>query len=115
MSKRVKVTQSFSLAPRPQTQNDAGKVLRKRNLPEDVVLLEREIKDRAETTLADTVRTSHVIIGILQCVKVTNQNRDANSVKSACSATMRLTVSLTRSRKRMEEKVLLLYCRIQSN
>ena len=40
------------------------KVLRKPNLPESGVLLERDMKDRAEITSREAVRIRHVIIGI---------------------------------------------------
>ena len=48
-SKRGKVTQSSSSAPRPQTQKD-GNVLRKGIVPEASVLLEGDVKNRAEIT-----------------------------------------------------------------
>ena len=78
--KRGKITQSSSLAPRPQTQND-GNVLRSGHLLEAAVLLERDIQDRAETTLLETVRICHVIFGMLPYVKITHLNRDAKSAK----------------------------------
>ena len=54
-----------------------------RRLTEAVVLLERDIKDRAKTTSVENARTRHVIFGILPHVNITKHNRDADSVKSA--------------------------------
>ena len=82
-------------------------VLRKGNLLEAVVLLEREIKDRAEITFMETVRIRHVIIGILPYVKITKLNLDASSVTSSCLGTKRMAVSPTQSRRQLVEKVLL--------
>ena len=79
------------------------KVLRTGNLREAAVLLERDIKARAEITSLETERIRHVILGILEYVKITNHNRDASSMRGACSGTKRLIVSLTRSRKRIVE------------
>ena len=80
-----------------------GKVLRKGNLLEAAVILERDIKVREEITLLEIARIRHVIIGIL------NENRDATSVKSGSLCTEKLTVSLTRNRRRMVVKDLLPY------
>ena len=44
------------------------KILRSGKLSEVVVFLERDIRDRAETTSMETVRLRHVIIGILPYV-----------------------------------------------
>ena len=71
-NKRGQVTQSSSPAPKPQTQSD-----------EAVVLLERDIKDRAKTTSV----ARHVTFGVLPNVNITKHNRDANLVKSASSGT----------------------------
>ena len=109
-----KVTQSTSLAPKPLTQND-GKNLRTGTLPEAVVPLERGIKDRAEITLVETVRTRHVIFGTSPNVNITKHIRDANSVKRRYSGAKRLTVSLRRSRTKLVVKVLLHCWRTPSN
>ena len=63
------------------------KVLRKGNLLEAAVLLERDIKDRPENTSTEAVRIRHMIIGILPYVKRTKLNLDASSVTSAYSGT----------------------------
>ena len=55
--------------------------LRKGTPREEVFRQEREVKDRARSTM-ETVRIRHVIVGNLSCVKNTNLNRDANSAKS---------------------------------
>ena len=114
-SKRGKVTQSSSLAPRPQTQDD-GKRYSKGKSPmgrsPSGKRCQRPYRNDLNGKLYEPV---HVIFGILPNVNIINQNRDANSVKSACSGTKRLTVSLTNDRKRMVEKVLLPHCRIPSN
>ena len=81
--------------------------LRKESLPEALVLHERDIKDRAEITSMETVRIRRVIVGILLHVNITNKNWDANSSKSAYSSTLRLTVSPTKSRRKVVEKDLL--------
>ena len=80
-NKRGKATQSSSPAPKPQTQSDR-KHLRKGKLSEAVVLLERDIKDRAKTTSV----ARHVTFGVLPNVNITKHNRDAKLVKSASSA-----------------------------
>ena len=90
-------------------------VLRKGNLPEAVVFLERDIKDRAEITSVKTVRICHVIIDILPYVKITKVVRDANLAQSAYSCTKRLTVSPTRSRRKVVVMDLVPYWRIRSN
>ena len=79
-------------------------VLRKGNLPEAAVLLETDIKDRAEITSRKTVRTRHVVTGTLLYVKITDPNWDANSGKSVSSSTLRLTVSPAKSRRKVVEK-----------
>ena len=70
-SKRGKVTQSSSLAPRPQTQNDGN--FFEREPPRGAGFVERDFKDRAEITFMESLR-----LGI-------------NSVKSASSCTQMLT------------------------
>ena len=106
-NQRGEATRSPSLAPKPQTQSD-GKILWSGSLSEAVVLLERDIKDCAETVSVEVARIRHVMIGILPYGRIASQKRDAYSAKFACSGTKSLTVSLTKSRKRMVEKVLLL-------
>ena len=87
-----------------------GKIIRKKSLSEVRVRPGRNLEDRAMTTLAGYVRTIRVIIGIHPCVRITTQDRDADSVKSSLfSCTESLTVSVTKDRKRMVEKVLLPY------
>ena len=105
-SKHKKKTQSSSPAPKSQTPND-GKVLRKGNLSEAAVLLEWYIRRRADITLQDIARIRRVIFGILRNVKITSLNRDANSVKSEHSGTLRLTVIPANSRRKGVEKDLL--------
>ena len=55
-----------------------GTNLWKGKLSEAVVPLERDLKDRAEITLMETVRTRHVILGIHPHVDMTKHNRDAD-------------------------------------
>ena len=75
------------------------KVLRSGKLSEAVVFLERDIKDRAETTSMENVRLRHVIIGILPYVKITKHNLDVASVKHASWCT-----EMTACRFRHDEK-----------
>ena len=89
-------TKRMSVLPRPLL----GQVLGKVRVPEAAVLLEREPEDRAEIT-------SVAVMEILAFSRMSKYNRDANSVQSACSGTKRLTVSPTRSRRKVVEKVLL--------
>ena len=103
-NKRGKVTQSSISVSRAPTQND-GEVLSK-GISEAVVLLERDLEDRAKTTFVEIVRIRDVILGILPNVNITKHIRDAILVKSAYSGTIRLTVSLTRSRRKVAVKVL---------
>ena len=58
----------FSCPNTADRQKMIEKVLRSGKLSEVVVFLERDIKDRAETTSMETVRLRHVIIGILPYV-----------------------------------------------
>ena len=115
-SARGKVTQSSSLAPRPQTQNDEKK------------FFEREISQRPQSfwtqmskyvqpmTLMETVRIRHVIGGILPCVKITKTESGCKFGEECMLGTKRcLTVSLTKSTRKVVGKVLLLSCRIPSN
>ena len=69
-------------------------------------------EDRAKTTSVEILRITHVIFGILPNVNITKHNRDANSMTSVYSGTKRLTVSPTRSRRKVVVKVLLLCWRI---
>ena len=80
---------------------------RKKSLSEVGVPLGRDLEERAKTTSVGESTNPRVITGIFPCVKITNQNRDTNSAQSAYSGTKRLTVSLTKDRKRMVGKVLL--------
>ena len=75
-----------------------GKILRKDSLSEAGVRLGRDLEDRAKTTSVRHSRTFGVILGNLPCVRITEQNRDANSVKSTLLCTERLTVSPTKDR-----------------
>ena len=72
---------------RPKT---VGKLLRKEIFSEAGVRLVREIEDRAKTTSVGNTRTPRVIHGILPCVRITEPNRAANSMKSALLCTERL-------------------------
>ena len=63
------------LLPPDRRHTMTGKILRKGNLLEAAVILERDIKVREEITLLEIARIRHVIIGIL------NENRDATSVE----------------------------------
>ena len=90
-------TRSSLPAPEPQTKSD-GKILRKDSLSEAGVRLGRGLEDRAKTASVGHSRTFGVILGILPSVRITEQNRDANSVKSALLCTERLTVSPTNDR-----------------
>ena len=56
-----------------------GRVLRKENLPEAVVPLERDVKDRADITLMETVRIRHAIIVILPYVRNSKSDRGCKS------------------------------------
>ena len=80
-----------------EEKNDAPTETRGKWPSEAAVLLERDVKNRAEMTLMETVRTRHVIIGMS---KITRHNRDAVAVKSASSCTERLTVSLNKKPKK---------------
>ena len=60
-----------------------GKNLRKARLSEAGIRPGRDIEGRARTTSVGIARTSRVILGIFPCDKITQQNRAANSVKSA--------------------------------
>ena len=87
----------------------ADRKRKKGNLLEVTVRLKREINNHEDSTSKETVPICHVIFGILPNVNITKHIRDANSVKSAYSGTLRLTVSLTESRRKVVEKDLLLY------
>ena len=67
-----------------------GKLLRKDIFSEAGVRLVREIEDRAKMTSQGIARTPRLIHGFLPCVRITELNRAANSMKSALLCTERL-------------------------
>ena len=94
-----KVTIVFSCSEIADT-NMTKENLRKEKPSEVVVFQERKIKKRAGITNKGNARTPREFRGILLCVRLTNRNRDANSAKSVCLGTLRLTVSLSKKSKK---------------
>ena len=100
---RGQPAQSSSLAPWSQTPNDARRPYERKSTKRQCSFQEEKIKDRARITQKKgIVRIRRVIIG-LPYVKITDQNRDANSAKSTYSGTLRLTVSPVSRRKVVEK------------
>ena len=90
---------AWTPAPKPQTQTDGRK-------PSKASCLRGESPSGIEGRQAckisseESVRIRRVIIGILPFVKITKQNRDANSATNVCSHMLRLTASPVKSRRK---------------
>ena len=85
-------------------------VFRKGKPSEAVVLEDGKIRKRADISSKETVRIRHVIIGILPYVK--KDKSESGCIfgeKVRISSTLKLAVSLTRSRRKGVEKDHLLY------
>ena len=78
---------------------------RRHKMTEEVVLLEVDIKKRADVTSKETVRIRRVIIDISPHVKTTNLNRDANSAIIAHSRKLRLTVSQAKDEEKCWKRI----------
>ena len=78
------------LSPAPEPQRKAMGKLLKENFSEAGVRLVREIEDRAKMTSQGNARIPRLIHNILPCVRITEPNRAANSMKSALLCTERL-------------------------
>ena len=87
-----KKTQSSSHAPKSQAQT-AKEDFQKEVLLEAAVHQEGNVKNHARIMSKESAQIRRVIIGIFPYVKITKLNRDADSAISACSSTLRLTVS----------------------
>ena len=98
-STRGEKTQSSSPVPRPQTHNDGRK----------------PSKGKSPRGSSPTGRRNQKACRRYLTGNTAKKNRDANSSKSACSGTPRLTASPTKSRRKVVEKDRLPYGRIRSN
>ena len=108
-SKRGKNTQSSSLAPRPQTQND-GRRPSKGSAPRGSGLSGRRCQRGCRNYLEETgTSPSCDDLASSRMSKLQNLIRIANSSKSAYSGTLRLTVGPAKSQGKVVEKDLLAY------